>query len=237
MIPTYIIIGWFVLVATIFPHPAAAGVVAFDDVTTPGRELILKTLTKGRLLPAGGMRWTLFVDDLRVGKGLTGGDGYGYMKFTPETAGFKSIRVESGGESATSHLLVVGKKSKVIVIDLDPLLRGALKQDQRGKGARDALNSLDEAFALIYIAGTWEMFAARKWLAAQEFPEAVVSKNEGPGLFARFKERGVNLFGLVGKRSLVIDAADYFQVALTFEGEDAETLVSDWEEVLERMRN
>ena len=51
--------GILVFILLAWVCPAAAGVVGFDNVTTVGRPGILSVLTKGRVLPAGGKRWTL----------------------------------------------------------------------------------------------------------------------------------------------------------------------------------
>lgn len=235
LIRTYAIVGWLAIAATLFSHPVGAGVVAYDAITTVGRELPLKVLTKGRLLPAGGMQWQLFIDEISVGRGLTGGDGYGYMKYTPETAGMKSVRFESGGEFDTGRLLVLEKKTRAIVIDLDPLLRGTLRRDNRDRDAEEVLEELAADFALIYIAGRWEMFGARKWLEMRGFPESVVLENKGAALFERLASRGVALYGLVGKNLLIRDAEKYFSVRLTFEEGNEDTEVRGWREVRERM--
>ena len=66
-------------------------VVVFDDVTTVQTPIRIKVLTKAGFFARGGRLVDIYLDEIHLKKILTGGDGYGYLKYTPRKTGFKSI--------------------------------------------------------------------------------------------------------------------------------------------------
>ena len=102
----------FLLILGISILPAARGlsaVIVYDRVTTVGTPVYLKVLTKGRIFADGGRLVEFYLDDKSFGQNLTGGDGYGYMKYTPRRTGIIKVRATSQGESGAGLALVMKK--------------------------------------------------------------------------------------------------------------------------------
>ena len=98
----------FLALQILFFMPSAiqAAVIVFDRVTTVGSSVYLKVLTKGKFFAEGGKRITFYLEGQQLGKTLTGGDGYGFLKVTPERKGMQEIEVqtETRSEEHTSEL-------------------------------------------------------------------------------------------------------------------------------------
>ena len=77
----------------------------YDQVTTVGTPVYLEVLTKGRIFAEGGRLVEFYLDDRRLGKNLTGGDGHGYRKYTPEQAGMIKVSARSEGESGSYNFV------------------------------------------------------------------------------------------------------------------------------------
>ena len=58
-------------------------VVVFDRVTTVKTPIRIKVLTKSRFFAAGGRLADIYLDGNHLKRILTGGDGFGYLKYTP----------------------------------------------------------------------------------------------------------------------------------------------------------
>ena len=67
-------------------------IIVYDRVTTVSTPVYLKVLTKGRFFAEGGRLVEFFLDENSLGKNLTGGDGYGYRKYTPKHPGIIMVQ-------------------------------------------------------------------------------------------------------------------------------------------------
>jgi hypothetical protein len=70
-----------------FASSSYGGVFISDQVTTLSTDVYLKVQTRGRFFSEGGKLVDIFVDDKKIKRILTGGDGYGYQRYTPERTG------------------------------------------------------------------------------------------------------------------------------------------------------
>ena len=102
---------------------AHAGVVFFDTVTTIRSPVYLKVLTKGLLFPEGGRLVDIYSQGRKLGRVLSGGDGYGFMKIIPEAAGLKTYEARMDAHSESAYLLVLKRTDRVILFDIESISR------------------------------------------------------------------------------------------------------------------
>ena len=76
-------------------EPTEGAVIVYDQITAPNTPVFLKVQTRGRFFAEGGRRVTLSVNKDRTFKLLTGGDGFGYVKYTPAEPGRFTISAAS----------------------------------------------------------------------------------------------------------------------------------------------
>ena len=73
----------FILIIVSVSH---SKVVVFDQVTTVQTPIKIRVLTREGFFSAGGRMVDIYLDNNLLKKILTGGDGYGYLKYTPAQA-------------------------------------------------------------------------------------------------------------------------------------------------------
>ena len=218
--------------------PAASGlsaVIVYDRVTTVGTPVYLKVLTKGRLFADGGRLVEFFLDDKRLDKNLTGGDGYGYLKHTPRHAGIIKIRATSKGESGTGLVLVMKKSEKAVLIEIEGGFKDAFISDIAAGAGRQAVKQMLKKYRVIYLSRYTGIRMARKSLDEIEFPDAPVLRWQGEQTLNALKEKGVNLYAIIGPASVIDAAADHIKKRYTFDQNQKEHTVKDWHEVMERL--
>ena len=218
--------------------PTARGlgaVIVYDRVTTVGTPVYLKVLTKGRIFADGGRLVEFYLDDKSFGKNLTGGDGYGYRKYTPRREGIIKVRATSNGESGAGLVLVVKKSEKAILIEIEGGFKDAFISDIAAGANRRAVKQLLKKYRVIYLSRFTGIRMARNWLDEMEFPDAPVLQWRGEQTINALKEKGVNLYAIIAPASVIAAAADHIEKRYTFDQNQKEQTVKDWQEVMERL--
>ena len=218
--------------------PATRGlsaVIVYDRVTTVGTPVYLKVLTKGKIFADGGRLVEFYLDDKRVGKNLTGGDGYGYHKYKPRRAGIINIRATSKGESGAGLLLVMKKSEKAVLIEIESGFKDAFISDIAAGASRQAVKQLLKKYRVVYLSRFAGVRMARSWLDEMEFPEAPVLQWQGEQTLNALKEKSINLYAIIGPASVIDTAADHIKKRYTFDQNQKEQTVKDWQEVIERL--
>ena len=212
-------------------------VVVFDRVTTVQTPIHLIVLTKGFLFAEGGQLVDIFLDDQHLKKILTGGDGYGYLKYTPQDAGLKEIRARSDTGSATGLLLVMGKHEKAIIIDIESAFKDAVFSDEIREKSQKTVNSLSKNYKIIYLSLYVGKGVGRSWLKTENFPESVILRWQGPETFKALEERGVQLQAVIGSEDVMsAAAAQHIENRYTFEKSTKGQTVKDWDEILKLLQ-
>ena len=117
-------------------------VVVFDQVTTVQTPINIRVLTRDGFFSAGGRMVDIYLDNNPLKKILTGGDGYGYLKYTPREAGLKTITARSNTDSASGLILVMNENEKAIIIEIEGAFRDTVFSDEIKESSRKAVNSL-----------------------------------------------------------------------------------------------
>jgi hypothetical protein len=226
-----VIVGFLIL-------PAAHGlgaVIVYDRVTTVGTPVYLKVLTKGRIFADGGRLVEFYLDDKSLGKNLTGGDGYGYLKYTPRRKGIIKVRATSQGESDAGFVLVMKKSEKAVLIEIEDGFKDAFISDIAAGASRQAVKQLLKKYRVIYLSRYAGIRMARSALDEMEFPDAPVLRWQGEQTLNALKEKGVNLYAIIGPASVINIAADHIKKRYTFDQNQKEQTVKDWQEVMKRL--
>ena len=207
-------------------------VVVFDDVTTVQTPVRIKVLTKGKIFARGGRLVDIYLGETHLKRILTGGDGYGYIKYTPESAGIKTIKAHSNYKSAVGLHLVMNKNDQAIVIDIEGAFKDAVLSEEIREDSQAAVTSLGKAYKIIYLSRYVGKAIGRSWLEKESFPTSVILRWQGSGIFKILAQRNVKLYAVIGSAAVVSAAKKYSDKRYTFEKVKDGTVVKDWDEIL-----
>lgn len=226
------------IVVFIFGTASICGseVVVFDRVTTVKMPIRIKVLTKRRFFSAGGRLVDIYLDDTHLKRILTGGDGYGYLKYVPQSPGFKKIKARSDASSASGLLLVMSKSEKAIVIDIEGAFKDTIFSDEIRENSQKAVNSINKDYRIIYLSRYVGKGISRSWLEKEDFPISVILRWQGPKMLAVLKERGVNLHAVIGSSAVISAASEHIEKRYTFEKTKDGQTVKDWDEILKLLQ-
>jgi hypothetical protein len=229
------ICGFLYLPAT----QSRSAVIVYDQVTTVGTPVFLKVLTKGIIFAEGGRLVEFYLDDKSVGKNLTGGDGYGYLKYTPDRAGMMKVSARSKGESGSGLLLVMKKSQKAVLIEIESGFKDAFISQIAASADRRALETLFKEYRVIYISRYSRYIgiqSSKDWLDKFEFPDAPVLTWRGPQMLTALKARGIHLYAIVGSAGIIEEAAKQIERRYTFEQTQNGQTVKDWQEIIKLLQ-
>jgi hypothetical protein len=223
----------FFINVSILSAPITYGtVIAFDNVTTVHTPIYLKALTKGRFFAQGGKLVFFYIAKNQIGRTLSGGDGYAYLKFNPQHIGIKQFEVISNKEKDTGLVLTMGKRESAIMVEIVGGLRESLFSSKPKDGAQMALTKLISKYRIIYLSKAIGTSYLKEWLKKEEFPSSVVLAWRGPELLETLKERGIVLYAIIGSTDLLSGVSKRIEKRYTFEETEEAKTVSDWKEIL-----
>jgi hypothetical protein len=222
-----------ILFTALLVSKAHSDIVVFDQITTLNTPIYLKALTKGRFFAAGGKRVEIFVENKKLKQILTGGDGYGFLKYTPQRLGAIKIEARSEGYRDTGTLLVVAKNENVMLIDVEGAFKNSLFSEQVRVDSRRSVEALSKRYKIVYLNTFLGIGLSRSLLQREKFPESVTLKWKGTGLLKALKNRGIHLHAIIGSAAVVAEAKKYIEHRYSFEETKDGKTVQDWEEMLE----
>ncbi len=209
-----------------------SAVIVYDRVTTVKTPVYLKVLTKGKIFADGGRLVEFFMDDKSLGKNLTGGDGYGYRKYVPRRAGTFKVRATSDGESGNGLVLVMKKSDKAVLIEIEGGFKDAYISDIAAGASRQAVKQLLKKYRVIYLSRNTGVRMARNWLDEMAFPDAPVLRWRGAQTLNALKEKGIQLYAIIGAAGVLAAAADHVEKRYTFDETQNGQTVNDWHELM-----
>ena len=213
-----------------------ADVAVFDRVTTVKTPIRITVLTKGRFFSAGGRRVDIYLNDDHLTRILTGGDGYGYLKYTPPAPGYITIKARSGSDSATGLLLVMTKNDRAIIIEVEEGFKGAVFSEEVKQSSLKAIKTLSKNYKIIYLSRYAGKSITGTWLEKQSFPESVILSWRGPEMLTALKKKGIQLHAIIGSAAVISAAARDIENRFAFEKTRDGTTVKDWDEILEHLQ-
>ena len=207
-------------------------VVVFDRVTTVQTPIRIKVLTKGRFFSQGGRLVDIYLDDNLLKKILTGGDGYGYLKYIPQSPGIKKIRARSDANSSSGLLLVMRESDKAIIIEVEGAFKDTIFSEGIRDNSRKAVDSLSKAYTIIYLSKYVGKGISRGWLDKEDFPESAILRWQGTGTFKALEDKRVSMHAVIGSAAVISAAEKYIENRYTFEKSKDGKMVKDWDEIL-----
>ena len=211
-------------------------VVVFDGVTTVQTPIQIKVLTKGRIFSKGGGLVDIYLDGNHLKKILTGGDGYGYLKYIPQNPGFKEINARTGTNSSSGIILVMSKSEKAIIIEVEGAFKDTIFSEALREDSRKVVNALSENYRVIYLSRYVGQSISRSWLEKEDFPKSVILGWQGPDTFKTIEKRGVHLAAVIGSGAVISAAKEHIEHRYTFEKSKDGKVVNNWEEILKLMQ-
>ena len=227
-----------IVLATVFYMESIChgDVIVFDRVTTVKTPIRIKVMTKRRFFPAGGQLVDLYLDDDFLKKVMTGGDGYGYLKYTPLSAGYKKITARTNSESASGLILVMKKSEKAIIIEIEEGFKDSIFSNEIMQNSREAVNAIQKKFQIIYLSRFMGKSISNSWLEKQNFPPSVILRWRGPSTVKALKAKGVQLHAIIGSPAVIADAAKHIEKRYTFDQTRDGKTVNNWDEIIKLLQ-
>ncbi len=228
----YIAISTFII-AFVFcaSQVSLADVVVLDHVTSVKTPIRITVLTKGRFFAAGGRLVDIYLDSKHLKRILTGGDGFGYLKYTPQSTGYKQIEARSDGDSARGLLMVVAKKDRIIAIEVEDGFKTAVFSDEIKQNSLKVVKKLSKTYKIIYLSRLAGKSITAPWLEKQGFPRSAILKWQGPNTLKALNKRGVQIEAIIGSPGVISAAADTIEKRYTFEKTKQGSTVKNWDEI------
>jgi hypothetical protein len=219
------------------PCPSSADVYVYDAVAVQGEEVGLKAETRGALFVKGGELVEFFVDDVSLGKNLSGGDGAAYRYYKASRPGLKTVRAVSRGMTGTGFLLVLKPGSGVIAVDVEGalLLEGFMSPGR--PDSRKVLESIAKRYPLIYLqSGETSLKAVRYWVQKNEYAEAPLLPWDGGAVFDVLVKRGLKIRALIGGAAVIESALKHKPQAFSFTPVKGAVRLKSWNELEEKLK-
>ena len=207
-------------------------VVVFDDVTTVRTAIRIRVLTKGHFFAQGGRRVDIYLDDHLLKQVLTGGDGFGYLKYIPSSPGMIEIIARAGAYSASGRILVMDKREKAIIIDVEGAFKDTIFSDTLRENSRKVVRALSKDYRIIYLSRYVGREVSRGWLSREDFPQSVILRWQGVNTLKALVQRGVTLHAAVGSDAVIAASKDHIEHRFTFEKSKNGKMVENWDEIL-----
>jgi hypothetical protein len=213
-----------------------AKVVVPDRVTTVEKPIWITVLTTGRFFAVGGRRVDVYLDDEHLKRILTGGDGYGYLKYSPRSPGYKKIKARSNSDTAEGLLLVMTTEERAIAIEVEEGFKTAVFSDEIKQNSLKAVKTLSKNYKIIYLSRFIGKSITGTWLDKQSFPKSVILNWRGSKTLTALKKKGVQLHAIIGSAAVISEAVKVIENRFTFEKTKDGTTVKDWDEIVEHLQ-
>ena len=221
-----------ILFILLFVSVSHGKVVVFDRVTTVQKPINIEVLTKAGFFAVGGQMVDIYLDNKPLKKILTGGDGYGYLKYTPQEAGLKKITVHSVKGSASGLILVMTENEKAILIEIEGAFKDSVFSDAIRESSQKAVNALSENYKIIYLSRFLGKGISGNWLEKQNFPKSVIIRWRGLTTLKNLKKNGVQIQAIIGSSDVISTVSEQIEKRFSFEKTEDGKTVKDWDEIL-----
>jgi len=207
-------------------------VIVFDRVTTVQTPINIKVLTRDGFFSAGGRMVDIYLENNLLKKILTGGDGYGYLKYTPRQPGLKKITARSNTDSTTGLILVMDEKERAVIIEIEGAFKDTVFSDEIRASGLKAVKALSENYKIIYLSRFLGKGITGSWLEKQNFPKSVILRWRGPKTLENLENNNVQMHAIIGSSGVISAAPDRIEKRFSFEETKNGKTVQDWDEIL-----
>ncbi len=211
------------------------GVLVLDTVAARGAPVRLTVITKGRFFSEGGRLVDVYLEQKHLGRILSGGDGYGFLKYTPRDIGLKKIEVRSDGDIDKGVLLVAGKEEKIIVIEVETCLGRSFFNRKAQTDSKKAIKAISERYIIIYVTRLIGITISKKLLAQNQYPRSAILRWQGSELLDELKGKGLKLYAIIASAELLSESSEFIDRRYSFKETEEATVVSSWKEILKHL--
>jgi hypothetical protein len=222
-------------VCSAFVSPSWSAVIVYDRITTVGTPVHLVFKTKGRFFAQGGKLVDIYLEDKKLSRIMTGGDGYGYFKHTFQNPGYKQLAAASNGNRDSGLILVMKKNEKAILVEAESSFKNSLFSDEERNAARQALASIAETYKIIYCYTFAGKQFTKNWLSENDFPPSVMLPWQGAKILKVWKKMGIHIHVMVGSPAMLEETADLVKNRFSFEETQKGETVKNWKDVQKRL--
>jgi hypothetical protein len=223
----------FLLSTLLSPMALAAGaeVSVFDRVGTVGTPVTLVVRTTHFFMADGGRQVSISLGGERLGTILTGGDGYGYFRFSPNRAGLLRVFARSGDNEASGLLLVMEKTDRAVLVEIEAVMKEIYLRPDAREACRMALESVRESYRLIFVYRFMGADFSRNRLEKEGLLPAVVIRWKGAATLEGLQEKEVQIHAVIGSAEMVAAAGARVPFRISFEKAKGATTVSEWSDL------
>jgi hypothetical protein len=211
--------------------PCRADVLVYDRVTTVGMPVKLVVRTTAFFMADGGQLVDIWLDEERLSRIMTGGDGYGYFQLTPQRAGLFKIAARSQGNEASGRLLVVEKSDRVVLVESETVLKEIQLRPDARKSCQTTFESLRQRFRVIFVYRFLGADFSRIGLEKEGLSPSVVIPWRGATSLQSLRGREVQVYAVIGSAEMVAAAGAQVPRRISFEKAKGAQTVSGWEEL------
>ena len=211
--------------------PCRADVWVYDRITTVGTPVNLVVRTTAFFLADGGRLVDLWLDDERLSRIMTGGDGYGYLRLTPQRAGLFKMIARSHGNEASGLLLVLEKTDRVVLVESEAVLKEIQLRPDTRERCRMAFETLRQRFRLIFVYRFLGADFSRRGLEKEGLSPSVMIPWRGATSLESLRGREIQVHAVIGSAEMVSAAGAQVPRRISFEKARGAKTVSGWEEL------
>jgi hypothetical protein len=211
--------------------PCGADVQVYDRVTTVAIPVSLTVRTTAFFMADGGRLVDIFLDDKILGRIMTGGDGYGFLRLTPQRAGLLKIAARSQGSEASGRLLVLEKTDRVILAESEAVLKQIYLRPDARESCRMTFETLRQRFAVIFAYRLLGADFSRSGLEKAGLSPSVVIPWKGAASLESLRGQEVQIHAVIGSAEMVAAAGPQVPRRISFEKARGATTVTEWQEI------
>ena len=206
--------------------PCRADVWISDKISTVGTPVRLVVRTTAFFLADGGRLVDLFLEDERLGQVMTGWDGYGFLRITPNRAGLLKISARSRGKEASGRLLVLEKTDPAVLVEAETALTQIQLQPEPRESCRTAFETLRNRFQVIFVYRFLGANFTRSLLEKEGVSPSVVIPWNGAASLDSLQGREVQIYAVIGSAEMVTAAGTRVPHRISFEKAEGVQTVS-----------
>ena len=228
----YLLYSLIIYIFILTTSATDAAVSVFDTIAIKGMPVRLTVLTKGRFFSEGGRLVDIYLEQQHIGRILSGGDGYGFLKYTPAETGIKEIGVRSDGDTDEGILMVIKKGEKAVVIEIEAFFGKSLFYQEVKTESKKTIAALSRRYQIVYLTRLMGIALSKKVLAENQYPRSVIFQWQGSETLDELKEKGLILHAIVASSDLLSESTEHIDRRYCF-GETEEGMeVNNWDEIL-----
>lgn len=224
-----------IFISAVFLSTTYAEIVVYDTVAIKNEEAVIKIEIKEGLFKKGGELVEIFIDEKSIGKALSGIDGFAFKYHKPNRIGLFKIFVKSATKSSSANLLVLPKKSEVVLVEFEGgLLENNPFQYRTSvrEGSQKVIRQINKKYPVIILqSGIMGKKFIREFLKKHGFIDLLVIPCKEGHCYEEFKQKGIVIKAIVGDIYITNFENKEKPIFFSFRKREGAIPVDDWEDI------